>query len=124
MAQSSKDARMERAKAQSEKLAKDLNLTQAQIEEKAEIDAAMYADMEAIQAERKAIMETRQSLDENSSNEKRESLSAEMDSLRKRQMEIKQKAEEGFMNILNEEQKAAYMKMKTPTSVKKTMESK
>ena len=120
-----RDQRKQRAIQESERVAQQLNLTEEQIKQKATIDAQLYQELEGIQAKRKTVMEMRQNMkDETATAEDREKTSQMMNDLREEQIKIKQEADKKFMNILTDEQKATYEKMKASKSVKKPVMSK
>lgn len=120
-----RDQRKQRAIQESERVAQQLNLTEEQIKQKATTDAQLYQELEGIQAKRKTVMEMRQNMkDETATAEDREKTSQMMNDLREEQIKIKQEADKKFMNILTDEQKATYEKMKASKSVKKPVMSK
>ena len=110
--QDSSSDKMSRAEMQAQRMAKELNLSQEQIEKKEEIDAYTAEQYKKINQMRQEVMEERAALSQDATDEEREALTEKMSKLRTQQIEVKKEASKKFEAILTAEQMEKYKEMR------------
>ncbi|MEM7162847.1 MAG: Spy/CpxP family protein refolding chaperone [Bacteroidota bacterium] len=110
-----------RAQVQAERMAKELNLTPAQVEKKAAIDAETQEKYQEINKLRQEVMDMRAGLPQDATAEQREEVTNMMKELREKQMMVRNEANQKFESILTDEQKKKYKEMRTVQKPKAKM---